>query len=289
MITGDTPAVSKLAGIMGSNGKSSCRLCEHQGVYCPLSRHYYFPSKIRECVEERAIQIWRYMYDIDRPDMRSSESFGVTFMLLEDDSDLTRTQRERIQRETGIERRTVALSFPTTVAYESFPLDTMHLIMNISNDMMELLRGEIRVMNRVEGRVDEAEEFVIPANGWKSIDLEIGSISNGTSSSPFGNAPRVTSEYMRWKAVECKDFFRWYAVIFFKGRVSSAVLNDIQILSAIFDRCTWPTLSHAEVNDLKMHCGQFVKSFEARYFKYDIGRVGVCKSTIHALLHLGGL
>ena len=115
--------------------------------------------------------------------------------------------------------------------------------MNISKDMMELPQGENRVMNRVESRVDEAEEFVISANGWKSIDLEIGYISNGISSSTFENAPRVRSEYRRWKAVEFKDFFRWYAVILFEGRVSSAVLNEIQSLSAIFERCTWPTLS----------------------------------------------
>ena len=47
------------------------------------------------------------------------------------------------------------------------------------------------------------------------------------------------------------------------------------------------SLSHAGVNDLKMLCGQFVKRFDARYFKFDIGRVSVCKSTIQALLHLG--
>ena len=75
-------------------------------------------------------------------------------------------------------------------------------------------------------------------------------------------------------------------MVLLEGHVSSTTLKGIRLLSAIFERCTWPTLAQQNVDDLKNLCVEFVKHFEEHYFKYKIERVGVCKSTIHAILHL---
>ena len=45
---GDLPAVKKLLGIKGHNGKRPCRFCLIAGIWSEAQRHTYYPSKMRE-------------------------------------------------------------------------------------------------------------------------------------------------------------------------------------------------------------------------------------------------
>lgn len=283
VFTGDSPAVAKLAGTTGSNWKSSCRLCNHQGCYCSSAKHYYFPSKVRIEGDESVRAVWKRFYDIKQLDLRSPEAIESTLLLLERNREMSNAERVEIQKETGIKKRTVPLRFPSIVPFASFPLDTMHLCMNICKDFTQILRGENRTLS---ARIDESDGFVISQESLTLIDKEIAQIGRGTSLSSFGVAPRATSEYRKWKAAECRDFYRWYAVILFEGHISPSYLKGIRMLSAIFERCSWPTLSQQDVDDLNQLSRDFVHHYETKYFRYDSKRVSICKSTIHALLHL---
>lgn len=93
---------------------------------------------------------------------------------------------------------------PIIVPFHSFPLDIMHLGMNIAKDMVEILKGEKRHLLGCEGYANE--DFVVGADGWDIADLEIAALGSGTPHCTFGSRPRETSQYKSWKAAEYKQF-----------------------------------------------------------------------------------
>ena len=47
-ITRDLPAVKKVAGLKGHNGKLPCRFCLIEGIWCEAHRHNYYPLMVKD-------------------------------------------------------------------------------------------------------------------------------------------------------------------------------------------------------------------------------------------------
>lgn len=283
-VTGDLSAIAKLAGVNGSSGKCPCHYCKITGVRLPASRRYYFPSQSRIAFEnEKGRSRLVRHYDPVQLKMRNSDQVKATFRQLRDSSSLSRKQRSCLSTETGVKRETRIFEIPSIVPFYSFPLDTMHLGMNITRDMLELFKGENLHLGRLEGPVDD---FVISECGWKMIDMELEEAAMGTPSTAFGSKPRDSSCYGSWKAAECKSFILNYCLVVFDGHLPQKYLTGLKHLSALTELYCRPSLTRQDKEDLQRHALQFFMHYERDFFRLSAERLGLCKFTIHLLLHL---
>ncbi|KAI0561112.1 transposase family Tnp2 protein [Gracilaria domingensis] len=76
--SGDQPAIAKDAGLQDHNGKSPCRNCHCQGTWVEESKHYYYPSKVRDQVarNNRGLHV---VYNPRNPPKRTESDTNEVF------------------------------------------------------------------------------------------------------------------------------------------------------------------------------------------------------------------
>ena len=279
--TGDLPALASMCGLRGHNGRSPCRFCQISGVWCSTSRHYYFPSRILE-MKPSGKRCFRELCSVGSLRLRNPENVLRILHRINDKS-ISKKCRDELGVSQGLKMRTILYEFPFFNPFMSVPIDSMHLIMNISKDLMGLLRGKKHALKFLP---PEAKQFVIIDSSWKSIDEELLRVPSGTSEQVFGQPPRVTEVSDKWKSIECSDFFRYYACILFEGHLSPLYLKGVALYSRIIDLLARPTLNNHDISLLGRLCIQFYRHFEKHYYGFERQKLSFCKYTIHLLLHL---
>ena len=281
-LKGDGPASQKVGGFVGAKGRKMCRFCGLSGHLCPVCRSYYFPSKVR--IPTEGLPQMRHLYDLSNLPMRNASDIRDTWAKLAD-TRMTETSRKRLVTNTGVKPRTCIYGLETIVPFRSFPLDIMHLTLNLVRSMMmPLWKAECKIGHE---RVQD-EEFIISTESWDSIDAEMSAMGEGLSEDSFGRCVRErdTKSYQNWKAEECRWFICDYATVLLNGHLPRAYLSGVRILSNLLELAFRPTLTSEDVEMIGSLSHAFVSHYEERYFQFHEERVRLCKSTVHALLHL---
>lgn len=286
-ITGDKAAKTKLAGYCGHNGRSPCETCTIHGYWSAQSKHYYYPSKIfvADSDGSQSSSGFTTMFQFGNLPKRTVQSIEHTWNeIAPGNAAINNSQKTSIIVRTGIKPRTALYNIPTIQPFASFPHDSMHHIMNVSKDLLEIWKGQ----NRHLGDFDDGEryDFVLNTASWKELDEELASYAHGTSAELFGPIPRSTSLWKSYTAKECRDFFLNYAVVLFTGRISDNYLQGIFYYSRIVEICCRPMLTEADITELQDYSIKFYRYFERFYFCFKEERVGLMKSTMHSFLHL---
>ena len=280
--SGDLPAVAKAACTNGTNGTYACTHCMVKGVWQRESNHNYFPSAMLEEGRRRRLVTF---FDIGNPRLRTIEETRQTMQTLQE-ANLSKSRRNKIIRDSGIQRESTLLRLPSMLPFESFPVDCMHLVMNVAKDMLRLLKNENKHVLQATRNSESVDAFVIPSQTWTHIDADLDRVGNGTSRDAFGPRPRATDCYTTWKAAECKEFLHSYCLIVFHGRLAGKYLDGFAHLSALVDLICRPQLSSQDVDDIGTHSRAFLSHYERDYYGYGMDRVGLCKFTFHILCHL---
>ena len=293
--TGDKPSVNKQAGLVGHNGRCPCRFCIFAGVWHPDYKHVYYPTRcdvitpttidptayrVGDRVNETQLAV---LWEPQSLQLRSESEIEQTLTELEDVF-LSKAARDRTRTRTGIKWRTVPLSIHSIYPYVCFPLDTMHTWMNVCKDMMDIFKGKCPHLQHSER---EDDGFRLTRSQWDQVDSEMNRIAKGTSRCAFPDIPRNTSHYSAWKAAECIEFLTSYATIVFDGVLPRAYVRNLHMLSQLVELSRRPMLSQTDVDKMKSISVEFIRNFESLYYRYDSDRIGVCKSTIHDIAHLG--
>ena len=211
--TGDEPAVAKMAGLKGHNSKFPCRHCDIQGVWTSLHSHMYFPSRCKVLKEtERTGNSLRIslgdesetktLYDPSTPPMRNQDQIEISLASLDDDSPLSKSEKEKVSDVCGIKHRTIPLEFDSIVPFISFPPDVMHKFINICHDLMSIFKGQC--VHLSPENCGSSDGFVLSSRQWKLIDDEISSIASGTSPSVFPEIPGISKYASKDLKVRCE-------------------------------------------------------------------------------------
>ena len=169
------------------------------------------------------------------------------------------------------------------MAYDSFPIDIMHITLNVVKDMLQLWKGDHPCC--VDGN-KERYPFVISKESWTRIDEELLALGTGTSESVCGSKPRDSRSYSNWKAHECRRFIAFFAPILLDGHIPKRFMSGIATLSSLIDMCFWPSFSEADVERIHELALSFFRHFEKDYYENDPRRIRLCKSQMHYLLHV---
>lgn len=267
-MSGDFPAISKVAGVKGQNGKSPCRFCRVVGVWSDVNRHYYFPSMLRNDDEGD----FAVIYD---PELLEGRELQQTYEVFDDLEDCSGGEQDSLKRDTGIQRRCVLFGLPLFQPYISFPLDPMHEFTNVSNQMIRLWTGDLI----------SSAPFVITSEGLRKIDEELRSL-NATVSGQLASKPKELSRFRSWKAADHKTFALSYSLVVLDGHLSEPFLTGWRYFVELFELCSQPSLNSNDLERVSSLSISFVKHYEKDYFEFRRDRLHLCKSVIHYLLHL---
>ena len=235
--TGDSPAIKKISGTMGPSAKCPCRDCDVSGYRRIQSNRYYFPSKIRLLPTSRERRPkWIRLYSLNELPMRTPRRIEEILQQLESCPGIT--EMALIRRDSGIQRRTEIFKIATVFPFASFPHDTMHIFMNISKDLLDLLKGTNHHLSNLS-----PDDFVMNDHQWKLVNADIKLIGRGTPLSLFDRVPRSCELSSSWKAAECIDFFQCFAAILFEGHIPEKYLRCITCFSRLIDLCRRPALT----------------------------------------------
>ena len=279
----DSPAAAKCGGFKGSNTKFHCRFCDVEGHYDVACRHYYYPSRCMLSIQTEGVRRrMKVYYDPTNLPLRNSEDTSRVYDILENDN-LTKRERDELRKNTGLSRRTTIFGLTSLIPFVSFPIDIMHLTMNLVKDIVSLWKGDAAIdVHHDEGTAD----FVVSSEGWDMIDVEMHRLGAGTSQSTFGRKPRGTDVHTTWKAEECKNFLFYYALVVMEGHLPRRYLQGLRLLSRLLELCSRPTLEAEELEQIEILSVSYFRHFEDAYYRFKPTRVRLCKSTIHAILHL---
>lgn len=165
------------------------------------------------------------------------------------------------------------LQLSTIRPYLSFPIDLMHLVMNIGKGIISLW------LSQTDYCFCSSKEDVI------SIDEILRSMGKGISSQ-LGICPREIAKHRDWKAEEVKSFVLRYSLVVLDQYLPQSLLNGWFLFVKLMDLCHNPFLTTADVTQISKLSLKFYKHFEDRYYAYDHERVKFCKYMIHLLLNL---
>ena len=281
LITGDTPAISKLFHLSGHNAKLPCRACKIEGT--PYVNHY----KNKKGLER---QITTRYYPLHPPAVTThgrndSISIDITKFAnrtmkdyIADGQASTRDPDEAIG--TGIKGISPLVQLDTVHFPNSIPFDIMHLVyLCFVRDLCRLLNGtffKANHLNEHRGGMSEKE--------WQQIGVDMAGIGAPVS---WGRYPRNIAKHIKgFKAEELSNFLVHYLLPLTFNRVDATTYKALQRLVFAMSMATSMELKHSEIKEIETHLTLFVEWFYSTYYQQNPERLPVCKYTVHALLHL---
>ena len=259
LVTGDGQAVADIMGTKHpGNALLACRMCPFKGS--PFGRKKYYPHN--NTVEHPVYGDSRPLFE--RINVASQTSRLARF--------------KELQRQLGINRRTILLDIPTLHFPRSFPVDTMHCVNhNIPKHFMKLWKGD--------AFKDQNLPWVLPQYKWESIDRSLNA-SRGHVPTQIATAPRGTKTYKMWTASEYRAFFLTYGAPMILDALSQhakATLLQFRLIMRVVGKIEY---SHAEIDTLWELCADFVVEFERECHQRNPALTKVCTIQLHYLLHL---
>lgn len=77
-----------------------------------------------------------------------------------------------------------------------------------------------------------------------------------------------------------------YCLVVMEGHLHRRYMDGLVAFSSVIELCSRPAFSERDLEMLGKHALDFFLHFEKEYYRYMPERVGLCKSTLHLLLHL---
>jgi hypothetical protein len=290
LVSGDTPAVSKLVHLSGHVAKLPCRACKLEGspykiafkfrksgndgqktqYYYPLKPPNRFPADFP--VAEKDVYRQCNSYDSDNLPLRSPQEYR------RDGEASLRDPREATA--SGVKGVTPFVHLSTISIPYSCPFDVMHLVfLGFVRDLCALLNGTFfkeKDLNDHAARITKAD--------WEALGRDMSKIEAPSS---YGRDPRDIAKYIKgFKAEELSNFLIHYLLPLCFQRVSGSTYRALQHLVFAISLATSYQLQDTELDEIEHHIKQFTEWYYATFYQRQYARLPACKYTVHALLHL---
>lgn len=284
LVTGDTPAVSKMLHLNGHTAKRPCRACHIEGApyYKTTMRgkpFYYYPllppNKFPEHFSEDPKQVFANVKSYRNPDtlpLRSKEDY------LRDGQ--ASSEDPRLATSTGVKGVSPFATIPTMSIPQSSPFDMMHLVfLGLVPDLCDLIKGTYfkdMELNEHPARLTTAE--------WIEFGEEMAEIDAPTS---YGRNPRDIQLNMgQFKAEDWSNFLIHYLLPLSINRVDDITYKALQRLVFAISLAISYEVSYQEMDEIEHNLWLFSKWYYDTFYGREYERLPACKYTIHCLLHL---
>ncbi|QRW14127.1 Transposase family Tnp2 protein [Ceratobasidium sp. AG-Ba] len=273
LVFGDILAVSKMTAMKGHNGVAPCRACYMQGYPCPLARTtvYYIPLRRPDNEIPHS--------PVELP-MRSHVEFLADLRAIE--AAPTRAAREFLQKDLGINSRSIFTRLKSIDLSSSFPYDIMHLLFeNLVPNMIKHWTGTFKWLD-----AGQNGGYVIDEVVWKVIGKQTAAATRTIPAEFVGTLPNIADDTKLFKAEAFAFWFQYMAPILLRGRLNEPYYSHFLKMREIMLLVMQFKIEDEEIDFLERMVGEWVNEYELLYYQYALERLPACPLTIHALLHM---
>lgn len=290
LVSGDTPAVSKLVHLSGHVAKLPCRACKLEGS--PYKIAFKFQRSGKDG------QKTQYYYPLEPPNRfpadfpasekaiyRQCKSYISLNLPLRSPGEYRRDGETSLQdprkaTASGVKGVSPFVALPTILIPYSCPFDVMHLVfLGFVRDLCALLNGSFfkaQHLNEHAARITKVD--------WETLGLDMSKIEAPSS---YGRDPRDIAKYIKsFKAEELSNFLIHYLLPLSFQRVCGTTYRALQHLVLAISLATSYQIEDAELDEIDLHLNSFTEWYYATFYRGEYERLPACKYTVHALLHL---
>ena len=281
LITGDTPAISKILHLSGHTAKYPCRACHLEGApyknaghtnhYYPLQQSIEFPDHLSDEAKLIYSRLTSYFNSTTLPSRTKEDYFRDGEASLHD---------HRLAKLTGVKGISPFARASTISIPESCPFDTMHLIfLGLVGHLCDLFNGtyfKVAELNEHTARLTTRD--------WIIFGEEMARIDAPES---YGRAPRnIQIHSGQFKAEDWSNFLIHYLLPLSFNRFSDRTYKALQRLVYAISVGTSYEISNEEIDEIDHNLRLFSKWFYDTFYGREYERLPACKYTIHCLCHL---
>lgn len=245
---GDIPALSKLLGIKGHNALCPCRACDIWGIKDnrPNSHVYYVPMTHPN---------GEYWDPTDLP-MRTASSFEERIAEME--AAPTKSARDDLAREYGINSRCLLSVLRTIDMAASFPYDFMHLVYeNLVPNLIRHWTGTFKNLNEGTGN------YRLTGAQWEAIGAETTAATKSLPAEFVGTLPDIAQDIGLYKAEGYSFWIQYLAPILLKGRLPDKYYYHLLNLRDIIELALQFEITNSEIATLEQLIIRWVADYEA--------------------------
>ncbi|KAJ7277813.1 hypothetical protein C8J57DRAFT_1579380 [Mycena rebaudengoi] len=247
---GDIIAIKKLLNLKGHNSLCPCRSCEMKGTRHAAGNEkiFYYPFTWPD----------RRYWDPTELPPRSPERLTEVVAKLSDPAN-TATHREKLAKHHGIKG-----------------VPALHR--NIIPNLYKLWSGKYKGLDEGDGN------YQIADNVWDTIWQETAD----TVQHIPADFVRVLGNIPAYYTAEAWAFwFIYLAPILLQGRFRDPKYHThLCQLADIFIACLRFTITHEEIDELKININDWIGKYEEYYYQYKEECLRACPLTIHGLVHV---
>jgi Transposase family tnp2 len=294
LITGDTPAISKLFQLSGHIGEYPCRACKVQGApylnryitqagpnkgnpgqqtryYYPLSPPNKFPPHISAEQKTRTSQLTSYNSYIDLP-LRNHDNYVKNGEMC--------TVDNTVRHVLGVKGVSPFAHLPTIKFPDSVPFDIMHLVfLNFVRDLCALFNGTY-----FKNPILNKHPSSLSPNEWTSLGVDMSHIESPTS---WGRPPRDISKYIAsFKAEDFNNFLLYYLLPLIHRRVPPTTFTALRRWILFVTTATSIEIRYTEMDLIDSQLRLFMDWFHDTFYQRDHERLPICKYTEHCIMHI---
>ena len=237
VVSADTPAMSKLIGLKGSNATKHCRFCEIVAYYCRVIGHSYYPS-------------FRGVYSIDSLPAPRQDLKGTILRAIS-------SLNAQTMRDNGV----ASLSPFTRLGDDldwpgSFGLDGMHLFTNVAKLVVDVY------FKHPDLRLTPAQRDIIASALHKAGSL--------IPTSVIQRRPRSWNDRIHWTSVEWQAFTTQLSIpLFYAVGMPDAMMSNWKSFVEGVQLALRVELTKAEIDRMEWCFQRFVAGFEELYVRWD--------------------
>lgn len=277
LVTGDTPAITKILKLTGHVAKCPCRACKLEGR--PFE---FFYTKTKDNQEQVRVKSTRYYYPPGAALLRTSESYQEDGRASLDNSDLA--------THSGVKGISPLVSLATISIPDCCPFDIMHLVyLGFVRDLCALLNGTFfKVPIHLDG-------IKMSAESWKQLGTDMEKIEAPVAWGRYQSIicllicryPRNIAVHIKgFKAEELGTFLIRYLLPLSFQRVSTTTFRALQRLVFVISKAISFEISYEEMVQMDEQLKLFLDWFYTSIYGGNNTRLPACKYTVHALSHL---
>ncbi|CAE7185763.1 unnamed protein product [Rhizoctonia solani] len=275
IICGDMQAIKFLMNFKGPNGYIPCRECLTAGVYHTERKTYYIP--LAQPLPPNSLSSTVQTYDPRNLPLRTDSNTVAQLQRIENAA--TNKQADDLCKKFGICGPSILDRIPSIARPSSYPHEFMHLfLLNHGPDLISIWIG---THTGVPGRAR-----LISLANWGLIGTETAESTYLLPASYIRPLPNIATSWGLYTAESWSFWIIYIGPVVLRGRLAQKYYDHYLELVSILKCLLSLKNTVARIEQLREDIIHYVETFEELYYKYDYERLGVCRLTLHSLLHV---
>ncbi|KAF8750347.1 Transposase family tnp2 [Rhizoctonia solani] len=289
MVSGNMQAIKHVMEMKGMNARCPCRACLLHGIWLEPAKTYYIPlaNPRNNCdiIPDKRIvpkldPIDTWFDPLGLP-LRTHKGIQEQLRLM--DAAQTKKEYNRIAMECGLTGHSILDRIPSIQRPDLYLHEFMHLfLLNHGPDLVSLWTGTYKGLGMDAG----TGTFILPFLEWCKVGHETEAATKTIAASIIRPFPNIQTHIKCYIAEHWAFWLIYIGPVVLRGRLPKKYYNHYLELVDIMKCLLSINNTTAQIEALREKIAAYVERFKELYYQYNYEQLRVCKSVVHALLHV---